>query len=191
MNNYYKIYSQRMNSRYENHIRKKYAVFINEIVKSAPEYAILAEMGCGAANISAAVASLRPDIKFHYLIDRCPLMLGLSINTILKVSPRFKTIQHDIRNPISLEVRPDIIHSHGVLEHLSDADIIRTIGAQIKNCNKLIHFVPSAKYEKPSFGDERLMTPEQWRSIASPDSIVEFNDGYDLMLIWDKHEDRQ
>jgi hypothetical protein len=81
---------------------------------------------------------------------------------------------------------PDVIHSHGLLEHFSDEDIRKIIKA---SCNDgarvIVHYVPSDRYEQPSFGDERLMSAGQWHEIVAPHNIIEFNDGYDLALVWD------
>ena len=46
--------------------------------------------------------------------------------------------------------------------------------------------MPSAKYEVPSRGNERLMTVGEWREICSPDHVIEFNDGHDIILIFNE-----
>lgn len=72
----------------------------------------------------------------------------------------------------------DDYRTHGAIR-----EVVR--GSELAGAHTSIHYVPSSKYEKPSFGDERLMTPAEWVAIAAPTSIVEFNDGYDLALIWE------
>ena len=36
----------------------------------------------------------------------------------------------------------------------------------------------------PSFGDERLMSAWEWKRKFQPSSIIEFNEGKDLVLVW-------
>lgn len=78
----------------------------------------------------------------------------------------------------------EVGHSHGVLEHFNDVEIRDIIKLQREQYETLIHYVPSYLYRTPSFGDERLMTPENWQEICQPDEIIEFNGGYDLILKW-------
>jgi hypothetical protein len=45
--------------------------------------------------------------------------------------------------------------------------------------------VPGEKYKEPSFGDERLLSIEKWMDL-NPTDIIEFNEGFDLILYWKK-----
>ena len=46
-----------------------------------------------------------------------------------------------------------------------------------------IHYVPLDKYEKPSFGDERLLPYKYWLDLVTPKCWMLFNDDHDLMFI--------
>ena len=75
---------------------------------------------------------------------------------------------------------PTIVHSHGVLEHMQDDDIKTAV--QNWPLQSQFHYVPSSKYKEQSFGDERLMDSETWKKLTDS-KIVEFNDGYDYMIV--------
>lgn len=44
--------------------------------------------------------------------------------------------------------------------------------------------IPTDKYEKPSFGDERLMPVSKWVSLVNPDYYIVDNAGCDLYLFF-------
>lgn len=177
---FYNMYRDRMNDRYRDHVVKKYWPFIIAIRDNLPlDVEMIAEFGCGAANISRL---LPQDIK-HILVDSDPDMLYLADLNMRTTRSDFIVAQYDI---VHIDNFPsvDLIHSHGVLEHFQDDEIRQIIMRQKKIAPVLVHYVPSYKYVAPSFGTERLMTPEQWDNICHPDEIRSFNDGYDLILIW-------
>ena len=174
-----------MNDSYFSHIKSKYAPFIS-FLKEQEGYHFI-ELGCGAGNITKA---LREWYKYgHYtLVDNCPKMLSLAIENNPNENCIF--LCADITKSINTMPAGDytIVHSHGVLEHFSDRDIRNII---INACNYAkfqVHYVPSSKYESPSRGDERLLTPREWMDILRTIdrdidySVIEFNDGYDLMI---------
>jgi hypothetical protein len=69
---------------------------------------------------------------------------------------------------------------------MTDEQIQATIAQQRRFSETILHYVPSFKYKVPSFGDERLMKPDQWAAIAHPDEILSFNDSFDLVLVWNQ-----
>lgn len=48
-----------------------------------------------------------------------------------------------------------------------------------------VHYVPGL-YEKPTFGDERLLPVQAWWEIAKPDQIITFNGGLDYALVFER-----
>jgi trans-aconitate methyltransferase len=156
----------------------RYKPFLDYIVSQHPT--TIAEMGCGAANITKLLVD-KIDSQ-HFCLDADGDMLHLAERSI---SSNIKYTKGDIREFRTTQ-KFDVIHSHGVLEHLSDDDIKKTINNQLKMSNKLIHYVPSHKYEVKSFGDERLLTVDQWKKLHKPTNILEFNNGFDYILIWEQ-----
>lgn len=183
---WYNFYKDRQNMIYKKHIETKYADFIDTIINNLPDNGKkpvhIHEAGCGAANVSLAIYNKlkQQGINFHIsMSDKCKDMLELAHENV----PEAYKAQIDVL--IEQPPHADVIFSHGLLEHFNDEDIVKLLTNQLRQTNKVIHYVPSSKYKKPSFGDERLMTSEQWQKICNPTSIVEFNDGHDLILTWD------
>ena len=144
------------------------------------------EVGCGLATITAILAEHTDAVRNEKFIGyRCYDVSPDMVEYARQNLPEGYPVElGDARMPTHR--LPDIVHSHGLLEHFSDADIRKIIDAERRDgARSAIHYVPSHKYKTPSFGDERLMTAQQWEAICRPKYIVEFNDGYDYCLVWD------
>jgi precorrin-6B methylase 2 len=193
MKTWYDFYSDRMNDRYLEHVKTKYDVFISLVADSIPASGVAVEAGCGAGNVSRILCERRPDVNFHFL-DNDVQMIGLTKKNLSQLGyPNYRVQYKDIDpdaydSLLSDTIYPpgaDVIYAHGVIEHYSDERIRRIIAAQVAAAKvAVVHYVPSYKYVTPSFGDERLMTKEQWIEVASPDTIYYFNDEYDYALMW-------
>lgn len=181
MSKWSSFYKDRCNDKYQQHVRNKYQPFIS-IIKNLIEtnrFTNVAEFGCGIGTITKELQAL--PINFT-LIDNDEEMLNLAQQHINNTKI---TYLNDCIKKESNQ-KYDLIYSHGVLEHFSDEEIQLIINKQKKLATYLIHYVPSYKYKNPSFGDERLMHPNEWQNICKPDKIISFNNGYDLILFWDK-----
>lgn len=183
---WYKFYLKRQNLIYKKHIETRYEDFINHILNSCPDKGKkpihIHEAGCGAANVSLALwKRLKAQgINFHIsMSDKCPDMLELAHENL---GEGYKALIDMTKDNLPTA---DVIFSHGVLEHFDNENIVKIVSNQLKASKKVLHYVPSSKYKKPSFGDERLMSVQDWQNICNPTSIIEFNDGYDLILVWD------
>lgn len=188
MQDWYDIYKERMNKRYTDHIARKYKTFIDAII--ATESFTFIELGCGAGNITKALRQ-HPTHSTHLLVDNCPRMLSLALEN--NVSPMCSFVCSDITVPHNNLTFPRLqkrtVHSHGVLEHFSDKQIQKILMNANLYAPKQVHYVPGAKYETPSRGDERLMSISQWEDILSKVDIPQlkfevstFNDGYDILI---------
>lgn len=184
---WYKFYQDRQNIIYKKHIETRYEEFIHYLINALPDKGKkpvhIHEAGCGAANLSLALYKQLKDIEINFHIsmsDKCKDMLELAHENVPEA---YKALIDMTKDTLP---KADIIFSHGVLEHFNDEQIARIVANQLDSTDKVVHYVPSAKYKKPSFGDERLLTPEEWQEICNPTSIIEFNGGYDLILVWDK-----
>lgn len=175
---WYDFYKDRDPARYLRYAKKRYAPFIDIIANEIVEGDRVLEAGCGMATITKALDD-RGIAADYALLDRCPKMLALAHAQM----PSAEIIQGDIRHWSETPV--NVIHGHGVLEHFSDAEIRAIIGAHyMTGARTAIHFVPGNKYDKPHYGDERLMKVDDWRRIALPDEVETFNDGFDYALVW-------
>lgn len=182
MTPWYEIYKERMNERYLEHVANKYAPFIERV--HAQDASTLVEIGCGAGTITRILREMREETGWYTLVDNCPKMLGLAVENNPTHRALFKC--QDIRWGWFSDDRSHsaVVHSHGVLEHFGDEDIRKIVDLSMRSGHAQVHYVPGAKYETPSRGDERLMTPEQWDEILSgfKRRISTFNDGYDIII---------
>lgn len=178
---WYDIYRERMNESYTNHVANKYATFIQAII-SERRVTDLTEVGCGAGNITKILRQIKGGEGYVYnLIDSCPKMLSLAMENNASPECNFKCA--DVREVVQSDV--DLVHSHGLLEHFDDASIRHIVKMCRMAAPVQIHYVPGARYEKPSRGDERLMEPGQWRDILSGLGkvlVYTFNDEHDLII---------
>ena len=182
MSKWVEFYKDRMNEVYYEHVCLKYKNFIDIIYDNIDEDSIIVELGCGMGNITRVLIERNKFSNNSYkVLDIDKGMLHLCMQNFKKLNNIVKIHNMDIRKSY---LTGDIAHSHGVLEHFSDSNIKCIIENQLLNYKKIFHYVPSAKYEAPSFGDERLLTKKEWQNICNPDEIVEFNEGFDLVLIW-------
>ena len=157
MKSWKEIYEERLNDVYRQHIRTKYGPFINLIheVATIGEHGSFVELGCGAGNITRELHAMDSDA--HYtMVDIDMDMLFLVKKNTEHMSPVLMLMDISCAE-IFLSHRA-VIHSHGVLEHLSDQQIKHIINTARKH-GPQIHYVPSSKYEVPSRGDERLLPP--------------------------------
>lgn len=178
MNSWYDFYKDRVNNiSYEEYFKKRYALFLNMLSENMNGNVL--EVGCGTSLVTKLV--YKNGVSFNILDNDCN-MFSLSNKTLQKrlVSRYYGDIRKGFIN------RYGLIYSHGVLEHFSPAEIRSIIEKQLRVCDRLIHYVPSDKYTYKSFGDELLISKEEWKNICNPDNIIEFNNGYDLILIWRK-----
>ena len=177
------FYANRNNEHYYQRVSDKYSPFISTISNSILPGDKIVEFGCGLCNITRNLVTKHWANNF-YALDKEIEMLKLSEQNLDRAGiPRSKVSLYlgDARTAI---LYGDIAHSHGLLEHFKDKDIQAIIGQQLGNFREIFHYVPSYKYSAPSFGDERLMTPDQWQDICKSSEILEFNNGYDLILRW-------
>jgi len=173
-NNFYK---DKLNDKYLNYIKTKYTPYI-EVVKSSGNSYL--EIGCGISSITKLIYEKN---KAFIVTDKDPFMLRLSKLNLKALNVKIKKM--DATNPF--DIRTDVIHSHGMLEHLTPNQMKQSIDCSLSQCKTLIHYVPSNKYDYKSYGDELLLSPKEWKQLVNPTEIIEFNKRYDLILIWRNH----
>ena len=195
----------------------KYSRFIKEIIFEIKMLAhdvgmpiILKEEGCGIGTVSMAISNMEKkcigsmgltatleikEVSKVIFSDIDNAMLGLCHKNTCPIYsggylgnvPCFYS-RENICEPKYYEA-PSMVVTHGVLEHFSDDDIMKIISTY-DNDNVLFqaHYVPTNRYTSPSFGDERLLTPEAWSALVKPDYYIMDNNGYDLYMFKSKRE---
>lgn len=180
------FYKDRVNSdSYKAYFVNKYKEYFNAIILvKAPYIHGIAEFGAGIGTCSIILKQLygyRAQVGY----DICPKMIELAVQN---AGYDHNLMFHlwDITQKFPQLRRFDVIHSHGVLEHFSDIEIQNIFYHQTTYTDAIVHYVPTNAYEEPSFGNEKLMSPDQWREILS-DWDIElklFNENRDMLIIW-------
>ena len=180
------FYKTRVNNGYYDYFCTKYEDFLDTILSVLPDrFYGIGEFGCGLANTTRFLTE--NSNHHHYCYDNDQDMLKLAqLN-----NPDSNDIAyhiHDITVPMNR--RYDLIHTHGVLEHFSDRQIIHILSSFARMANIQVHYVPTNGYHTPSFGTERLMSVDKWKKLCQHLNhwVVPFND-HDLCIVID-HIDR-
>lgn len=198
MNDWYAFYQNRLNSRYIEHLENRYDYFISNIENYVTELQsdfsieniMIVELGAGCSNISRILYDrLNPKYNnvFFTAVEQDEKMCQLSkINIGKRAIQLFRADALKLDYTESCNKTAYIFMSHGLLEHFPDCDITKILSYKTdKNITKHFHYVPSYKYETPSFGDERLLSKAQWESIlvkTKNAKIEQFNNGFDYLI---------
>jgi trans-aconitate methyltransferase len=183
MSRWSEFYRNRLSEGYRDHFQRKYLPFVEFIEGLEEQDPIrILEEACGMGTLTRVLLD-RGNVQAEFSAsDLCPEMLAMASQNLLL--PQAETVMLFWSDMLDARKRADVIISHGSLEHFEDSCVRRIIASQRSRAQHVVHYVPSYKYNKPSFGDERLLRPEDWMEIALPDEIVEFNAGFDLILYW-------
>jgi Methyltransferase domain len=175
------FYVGRAGNSYLRYAERRYAPFIDAIrVRIRPNDYVM-ELGAGVGTITAALERVTgSDVRFA-ATDSDPEQVA-----VMRQRFRWRRLPVDVgwRDASVMCTVGDVVHSHGMLEHFDDETIRRVIRSH-PGARHQIHYVPGL-YDKPSFGDERLMSVDSWWRICKPTQIVTFNQGLDYALIFDR-----
>jgi SAM-dependent methyltransferase len=137
-----------------------HAPFMEAVLDGAPASAL--EAGCGTAVMSSFLSMAGVETT---AVDNDPAVLAVARRGANRWAGQPDFLEHDIFALSGLDRSWDVVFSQGVLEHFAD-DAIRTLCIEsLKVAPRFVFSVPSAHYGHRDFGNERLMTADQWRSI--------------------------
>lgn len=173
-----------LDSGYKEYVAERYGPFIQDIVSQMKSGDRVIEVGCGLGTITKILTEYagRPFVGFR-AFDLSPDMVHYARLNLRGKGHEYPVDVHDVRFPTRF--KPDIVHSHGLLEHFNDEGVEAILAAHREDGARVaIHYVPGEKYEKPSFGDERLLPLAEWVKKFEPSWAFDFNEGYDYCLAW-------
>lgn len=160
------FYRNRINSSYQEYFNRRYKPLIDLILSEEPSS--IREEGVGIGSVSKALNS---GVERKYGFDLCSEMLELcTLN-----NPEMILYRDDIVRPMVENNNPDIIVTHGVLEHFHDHLIHKVFARYRRDKVKNIHYVPTSGYDAPTFGDERLLHYSYWLNEFKPKDHLLFN----------------
>lgn len=174
MSKWSQFYVTRINSSYQDYFEERYEPILKLLVNSKT----VIEEGVGIGSISKY---LRKQNIRTVGVDKCPDMVKLCKRN----NPGMDVFCADI---FSTVIPGSVVVTHGVLEHFQDDKITKLLEKYERMGQKSIHYVPTNGYDKPSFGDERLLSPQYWLDTFKPSNHILFNENKDLILIFNNHE---
>jgi len=178
--NWKNFYEKRINSTYQDYFNKKYEFMFNFILSLNVK--AVKEEGVG---IGSVMKGLPLSINC-FGTDLCMDMLDLCRRNNLERNPTLwiEDITTGCGTDLFNHKHADLCISHGVLEHFSDEQIVNIVNRQKRNYTTVLHYVPTDGYDKPSFGDERLLPYDYWCNLVKPHMAYLENDNKDLFLIF-------
>jgi ubiquinone/menaquinone biosynthesis C-methylase UbiE len=123
------------------------------------------EVGVGSGAQSAALSRVTP---FVVSIDNDSRILSASTPNLRRYGRGVRLVSADA---FALPFAPQsfgVAVSQGLFEHFEDDAIRNLVREQLRVCRSVVFSVPSDHYPRQDVGNERLMTPAQWRSILEP-----------------------
>jgi len=106
-------------------------------------------------------------------IDASEILVERARDLCLEVEAGAYIGQGDIFDDRLYRPQHDLIYHQGLLEHLPDNKIKELLRLQAANSFAVIFSVPSKFYGKQDFGDERLLTLQEWKKILAPFEIYQ------------------
>lgn len=198
------FYKDRVNNEeYFSYFCKRYNRFLLEILFNINGFSticpnlILKEEGCGIGNITKALSNVDKsivnykDLKIDKIIlsDLDNDMLRLCIENLSNIynGGYFKNVPKIFNKENIFQDKffesDTVVVTHGVLEHFNDVDIYKILSTyNDRNVLFQAHYVPTNKYTTQSFGDERLLSVEEWVSLVKPTYYIVDNNGCDLYM---------
>lgn len=145
-----------------------HAPFMEALLADRPATAL--EAGCGTAVMSSFLAMAGVSAT---AVDNDPGVLATADRSIGRWPARPELLEHDIFALSALDRTWDVVFSQGVMEHFDDDAIRRACTESLAVTPRLVFSVPSKFYGHRDFGNERLMTAEQWHAIVADLGTVE------------------
>lgn len=168
-NSWPKYYRGRNCKEYQDYFECEYERFFDLLESYNAHFYF--EAGCGISTVSKILKKRNP------LCSTCGIDNNLGMLKIGSAGRIGNILQKQDYDWVKYRKRV-LIHSHGVLEHFCDDDIRKIISVQ-KSFNKpMVHWVPTDAYEKPSFGDERLLSVQEWAKVLEPDDYYICGKGF-------------
>jgi len=172
MNKWAEFYESQMS--YEEHLRAHYLrIFLKKIMQYWKGGTLL-EVGPGTGYLSIYLSKNQMRVKAVdndvEILERCRFS-----NKVLQGSAEFITCDAYELSGKFKDEKFDIAFHQGLFEHFSNENILKLIEEQFKVADYILFSVPSRYYPRQDFGDERLLSMEEWYQILEPykDSILE------------------
>ncbi len=139
-------------------------LFLNEIVSVGHKDKEMLEVGCGNGTHSIFLSRLGYKV---ISIDNDEEVLNIARQNNASFNGRVTFKKADAYNLPFGDNRFAVCFSQGFFEHFDDHNIKKLLKEQLRVSNVVVFSVPSFYYPDQEFGDERLISREDWLKILS------------------------
>ena len=159
---------------------------IMQIRRVANPLATVLEVGCGSGLTSVLLASM----GYRVTAADANAQLVEKAKRFEAAFPNFISVQADMFRLEFNDKAFDIALSQGVLEHYSDDDIVRALAEQKRITRAVVIDVPNGRGKVGDYGDERLISPEQWRKLIRTSRLTIISESARGMTQWSEYYPR-
>jgi SAM-dependent methyltransferase len=137
-----------------------HSVFLFAILRLRPKRIL--EVGCGRGIQSIFLSRFIP-FSAAVDADKNMIVIAEGLNSKFHGRTNFKVM--DGRRIHFLNNSFDVVFSQGLLEHFDDENMVKFVDSWLKLSSVCVISVPSSEYGTQEFGDERLMTIQEYSNI--------------------------
>ncbi len=161
-----------LNRDWQSIMRKKTKLrhnFFNMILKNANNGKPIIECGSGTGITTSYLSSLGYEC-YGIDLDQDLVCLSQQLGSVISPQNKPRFYAGDI-NKLPFDDRFFAVsHSHGVLEHFNDDQIVNMLNEQLRVADKVVFSVPSTYFDANMtdghvFGDERYLSNKEWSKI--------------------------
>jgi len=139
-----------------------HAPLFEEIIREKPKKIL--EVGIGTGSMSIFLSHLGYDVVGIDNAERI-LLKAVQLNKKLNGNAKFCLCDAFKLSDKFAKDEFDVVFSQGFLEHFNDDEIKNLISEQLKVGNVILFSVPSNFYPIKDFGNERLLSADEWSKI--------------------------
>jgi SAM-dependent methyltransferase len=158
-----------------------HSILFEKITEENPNRMKVLEVGVGTGSMSIFLSWLGYEVVG---IDNNKKVLEQAKRNVKRFNGKVKLVLCDaffLSEKFGDEF--DVAFSQGLLEHFNDEEISSLVDEQLKVAKTVYFSVPSYFYPQQDFGNERLMTVEEWKTILKKFNL-NFIDYYLPSIVW-------
>ena len=142
------------------------------------------EVGCGSGLTSVLLASM----GYRVTAVDANAQLVEKVKRLEITFPNLISVQADMFRMGFKDKTFDVAFSQGVLEHYRDDDIIRALLEQRRIARIVVIDVSNGRGKTGDYGDERSISPLQWRKLIQTSGLAIVNESARGMARWSERQ---